>query len=60
MAQRYFGDIFAKRTAGSDERERVELHQIIIQVDDPKNAEMVGAGIERMLGMFKSGGQKKP
>ncbi|MCL5281063.1 MAG: ABC transporter permease [Planctomycetes bacterium] len=52
VAQRYFGDIFAKRTAGSDERERVELHQIIIQVDDPKNAEMVGAGIERMLGMF--------
>ncbi len=52
VAQRYFGDIFAKRTAGSDERERVELHQIIVQVDDPKNAEMVGAGIERMLGMF--------
>jgi putative ABC transport system permease protein len=52
VAQRYFGDIFAKRTAGSDERERVELHQIIVQVDDPKNAEMVGAGIERMLGLF--------
>jgi putative ABC transport system permease protein len=52
VAQRYFGDIFAKRTAGSDERERVELHQIIVQVDDPKNAEMVGAGIERMLSLF--------
>jgi len=52
VAQRYFGDIFAKRTAGSDEREKVELHQIIVQVDDPKNAEIVGAGIERMLGMF--------
>jgi putative ABC transport system permease protein len=52
VAQRYFGDIFAKRTAGSDERERVELHQIIVQVDDPKNAEMVGAGIQRMLGLF--------
>jgi putative ABC transport system permease protein len=52
VAQRYFGDIFAKRTAGSQERELVELHQIIIQVDDPKNAEAVGAGIERMLKTF--------
>jgi putative ABC transport system permease protein len=52
VSQRYFGDIFAKRTAGTDEREKVELHQIIVQVDDPKNAEIVGAGIERMLGMF--------
>jgi putative ABC transport system permease protein len=52
VAQRYFGDIFAKRTAGSQERELVQLHQIIIQVDDPKNAEAVGAGIERMLAVF--------
>jgi len=52
VAQRYFGDIFAKRTAGSDERERVALHQIIVQVDDPKNAETVGAGIETMLKRF--------
>ena len=52
VAQRYYGDIFAKRTAGSEERERVELHQIIVQVDDPKNAEAVGAGIETMLKLF--------
>jgi len=52
VAQRYFGDIFAKRTAGSEEREKVELHQIIVQVDNPQNAEMVGAGIERMLELF--------
>jgi putative ABC transport system permease protein len=52
VARRYFGDIFAKRTAGSQERELVELHQIIVQVDDPKNAEAVAVGIERMLGMF--------
>jgi putative ABC transport system permease protein len=52
VAQRYYGDIFAKRTAGSDERERVELHQIIVQVDDPKNAEMVGVSIETMLKRF--------
>jgi putative ABC transport system permease protein len=52
VAQRYFGDIFAKRTAGSQERELVELHQIIVQVDDPRNAEAVAAGIERMLATF--------
>jgi putative ABC transport system permease protein len=52
VAQRYFGDIFAKQTAGSEEREKVELHQIIVQVDDPKNAEAVGVGIETMLKMF--------
>jgi len=49
VAQRYFGDISTKQTAGAFEREKVELHQIIVQVDDPKNAEAVGLGIERML-----------
>jgi putative ABC transport system permease protein len=52
VARRYFGDIFAKRTSGSDERELVELHQIIVQVDDPRHAEVVAAGIERMLQRF--------
>ena len=49
VARRYFGDIFTKRTSGGDEREKVELHQMIIQVDDPKKVEAVAAGIERML-----------
>jgi putative ABC transport system permease protein len=52
VAQRYFGDIATKRTAGSYEREKVELHQIIVQVHDPKHAETVGAGIETMLKRF--------
>jgi putative ABC transport system permease protein len=52
VAQRYFGDIFTKRTSGGDEREMVELHQIIVQVDDPKQVEAVAAGIERMLQTF--------
>ncbi|HON90111.1 MAG: ABC transporter permease [Phycisphaerae bacterium] len=52
VAQRYYGDIFTKRTAGSQEREKVELHQIIVQVDDPKNAEAVAAAIKRMLERF--------
>jgi len=52
VAQRYFGDIFTKRTSGGDEREMVELHQVIVQVDDPKKVEAVAAGIERMLEKF--------
>jgi len=52
VAKRYFGDIYTKRTAGSEEREKVELHQVIVQVDDPKHAEAIAAGIERMLERF--------
>ncbi|MGE5296299.1 MAG: ABC transporter permease [Solirubrobacterales bacterium] len=52
VAQRYFGDIFTKRTSGSEEREKVELHQIIVKVDDPKHAEAIAAAIERMLEQF--------
>lgn len=52
VARRYFGDIFTKRTSGGDEREMVELHQVIVQVDNSKKVEAVAAGIERMLEMF--------
>jgi putative ABC transport system permease protein len=52
VARRYYGDIFARMTSGSFERERVELHQIIVQVKDPKHVEAVATGIESMLGLF--------
>ncbi len=52
VARRYFGDIFTKRTSSGEEREKVELHQMIIQVDDPKKVEAVAAGVERMLEQF--------
>jgi len=52
VARIYFGDIFTKRTSGGDEREMVELHQVIVQVDEPKKVESVAAGIERMLERF--------
>ena len=52
VSRRYFGDIFTKRTSGGDESEMVELHQVIVQVDNPKEVEAVAAGIERMLEMF--------
>jgi putative ABC transport system permease protein len=52
VARKYFGDMFTKRTAGTEEREKVELHQIIVQVTDPAQVESVAAGIERMLERF--------
>jgi len=52
VARVYFGDIFTKRTSGGDEREMVELHQVIVQVDEPKKVESIAAGIERMLEQF--------
>jgi len=52
VARIYFGDIFTKVTSGSFEREKVELHQIIVQVDKTENVEATAAGIERMLEQF--------
>jgi putative ABC transport system permease protein len=51
VARRYYGDIFVRMTSGSFDRERVELHQILVQVDDPRHVEAVAAGIDRMLQM---------
>ena len=52
VARVYFGDIFTRRTSGGDEREKVELHQIIVQVNNESKVEAVAAGIERMLQQF--------
>ncbi|MBN1510253.1 MAG: ABC transporter permease [Sedimentisphaerales bacterium] len=52
VARRYFGDIFARMTSGSFQREMVELHQIIVQADQAEHVEAVAAGIERMLQRF--------
>jgi putative ABC transport system permease protein len=52
VATRYFGDIFTKVTSGSFEREKVELHQIIVQTDETEHVEPTAAGIERMLERF--------
>jgi len=52
VAQRYFGDIVTRRTSGTEEREKIELHQILVQVDDTRHVESTAAGIERMLDLF--------
>jgi putative ABC transport system permease protein len=52
VARKYFGDITFIRTSGSRTLERVELHQIIVQVDDTKNVEPTAHAIEEMLKRF--------
>jgi putative ABC transport system permease protein len=48
----YFGDITTRRTAGSREREMVELHQIIVEVDDTEHVESTAKAIEEMIKRF--------
>jgi len=52
IARTYFGDIATRRTMGGREREKVELHQIIVEVDDTDNVESTATGIEQMIERF--------
>ncbi|MDA3787501.1 MAG: ABC transporter permease, partial [Desulfobacula sp.] len=48
----YFGDVTMKRSSGSRLREKVELHQIIVQADSLASVEPTAQAIERMLTLF--------
>ncbi len=52
VAMEYFGDISTRLTSGSRVRERVELHQIIVQVEDVSRVEVTAAAIEGVLRRF--------
>jgi putative ABC transport system permease protein len=52
LARQRYGDIVTRRTAGSRERERVELHQMIVQAKTSDDVEAVATGIEAMLRRF--------
>ncbi len=52
VARERFGDINTRRSAGSFEREMVELHQMIVEVDDMENVEVTATGIQAMLKRF--------
>jgi len=52
MARQYFGDITTRSASGSRALERVELHQIIVQVNRLENVESTARAIERMLEKF--------
>lgn len=47
-----FGDTSTRMSTGSFERETVELHQIIVQVDKTENVEPTAEALEKMLGHF--------
>ncbi|GAB6146015.1 ABC transporter permease [Desulfocicer niacini] len=51
-ARSYFGDITMKISSGSRLREKVELHQIVVQVNDTANVEPTADAIERMMTLF--------
>lgn len=51
-AQERYGDVTVRRTAGSHVREKVELHQIIVEARSIEDVERTAAGIERMLQLF--------
>ena len=52
LARERFGDISIRRTTGSQESERVELHQMIVQLKSTDDVERVASGIEAMLRRF--------
>ncbi len=52
VARARYGDIFSRRTAGSRERERVELHQMIVEARSIEDVEPLAAGLEKMLRTF--------
>jgi len=52
VATKYFGDIFTKFSSGSRVRERVELHQIIVQVEDISRVQTTATAIESTLRRF--------
>jgi len=52
VARRYFGDIQTRVSAGTREREKVELHQVIVQIDSTEHVEPTAAAIEQMLKRF--------
>ena len=52
VARAYFGDIYARTTSGTRERELVELHQMIVEVGSTDDVGPTAAGIEQMLGRF--------
>jgi putative ABC transport system permease protein len=52
VAKQYYGDIDRKFSSGSLEMEMVELHQIIVEVNDIENVETTAAAITAMLKRF--------
>ncbi len=48
-ARERWGDMIVERTAGSRTRELVELHRLIVEVDDTANVEATAAGVRSLM-----------
>jgi putative ABC transport system permease protein len=48
-ARTHYGEVIGKQRAGSSERERVELHEVTVKVDDPANVVAVSEAIKALL-----------
>ncbi|MEO0652195.1 MAG: ABC transporter permease [Planctomycetota bacterium] len=48
-AMQYFGDMIVRMRAGSFDREQVDLHEVVVAVDQPENVELVAAAARTML-----------
>ena len=51
-ARKWFGKLQVKRRSGSREMEEVDLHEIVIEVDDPRHVPLVADSCREMLGRF--------
>ncbi len=51
-ARQHYGDVFFQRKQGTDIRELVELHQLIVNVDTENNVETTAEAITRLLETF--------
>jgi putative ABC transport system permease protein len=52
LARQYFGDVITRSSSGMRAMDRVELHEIIVQVDKVEYVEPTARAIERMLEKF--------
>jgi putative ABC transport system permease protein len=52
VATARFGDVIVRNTSGSRERELVELHQVLVEVNDISNVERVASALETMFKRF--------
>ena len=53
-ARTRFGDVLVRRTAGSQEIEKIELHRVTVQMDDVKAVETADPQIKALLSHFHS------
>lgn len=51
-AKEHYGDLFTQNKSGTNIRELVELHQLIIEVDQEEHVEATAKAVERMLEIF--------